>query len=93
MPLQRSKLASKALPLLLPNLVELTPPTGQGDAAKWKKQLEQDGATIRARANRKALADAMARCAARLQAPWSKVPTTGCQVSKQVSGQIVEDSI
>ena len=64
--LQRAKIAAKALPLLLPNVVELAPPAGEPGAAKWKKQLEQDGATIRARANRKTLADAMARCAALL---------------------------
>lgn len=49
------------MPLLLPNMVELIPPTAQADAATWKKQLELDGAIIRARANRKTLADALSR--------------------------------
>lgn len=56
-------MAGKVLPLLLPNLVELAAPAGEPGAAKWKKQLELDGATIRARANRKTLADALGRCA------------------------------
>ena len=67
--LQWAKLASKEMPLLLPNMVELIPPTAQADAAKWKKQLEIDGAIIRARANRKTLADALSRHVA--QSPQS----------------------